>query len=67
MKITLQIIGMTCQNCVRHVREALASVTGVEDATVDLATGIAIVSGQANVLDLILAVREQGYEAKITE
>lgn len=49
MKTTLQITGMTCQNCVQHVHEALSSVTGVEDVTVDLSTGLAIVSGQASV------------------
>lgn len=67
MKTTLQITGMTCQNCVHHVHEALNSVAGVEQATVDLSTGLATVSGHANVFELIHAVKEEGYEAKVTE
>ncbi|MBS1701395.1 MAG: heavy-metal-associated domain-containing protein [Armatimonadetes bacterium] len=67
MKTTLYITGMNCQNCVHHVKEALSSVTGVEQATVDLSTGLATISGQANVFELIHTVKEQGYEAKVTE
>ena len=36
MTTTLKIDGMTCQNCVRHVREAIQSVNGINYATVDL-------------------------------
>ena len=38
-KITLNIHGMTCAACVRRVELALASVDGVEEASVNLATG----------------------------
>jgi len=57
--------GMTCQMCVRHVREALESLEGVLEATVDLddkkaritydETKIAIEGMQR-------AVKEAGYE-----
>ncbi len=33
------IDGMTCGNCVRHVREELAALPGVEDVAVDLVAG----------------------------
>ncbi len=67
MKTTLRVSGMTCQNCVNHVQQALSSMSGVDGATVDLATGLAVVSGQANETELIAAVKEQGYEAKVIE
>ena len=67
MKTTLKISGMTCQNCVKHVQNALNSVTGVEKATVDLTAGIAVVSGQVNEIELIDAVRDQGYAAEVIE
>ncbi len=38
-KVTLNIHGMTCAACVRRVESALASVDGVADASVNLATG----------------------------
>ncbi|MDX1763086.1 MAG: heavy metal-associated domain-containing protein [bacterium] len=34
--IEMAVEGMTCQMCVRHVREALESLEGVLEATVDL-------------------------------
>ena len=36
---TYRVDGMTCQNCVRHAREAAESVAGVSRATVDLGRG----------------------------
>jgi copper chaperone len=63
MKTTLKITGMTCDNCVKHAREALEAVPGVQSAEVDLATGLAIVEGEADVKALIGAVEEEGYEA----
>ena len=41
--IDLGVGGMTCDECVVHVTEALESVPGVEEARVDLATRSAVV------------------------
>lgn len=38
MTQTISVTGMTCANCVRHVREALAEIPGVRGVEVDLAT-----------------------------
>jgi len=38
MKHTYQIHGMTCDGCRSHVEKILNSITGVKNATVDLAT-----------------------------
>ena len=66
MKITLKISGMSCQNCVRHVTEALKSVNGVTDVEVDLVSGDAKVEYAEVPTDLLIkAVAEAGYEAEV--
>jgi Cu+-exporting ATPase len=61
----LSVEGMTCASCVRRVERALASVTGVEAVTVNLATGRAEVSASPDVelADLIVAAQQAGYGA----
>jgi copper chaperone len=64
--IILDVSGMTCNNCVRHVREALEKVAGVAEVEVDLGAGRATVKhgGGAVLASLIAAVDDAGYEAK---
>lgn len=66
---TLNVSGMMCQNCVKHVTKALQGVSGVSDVNVSLDDGKATVTCDATVSDqaLIDAVVEEGYEAKIAE
>jgi copper chaperone CopZ len=67
--IHLKITGMSCGNCVAHVKKALASVPGVAGADVDLekkAATVATTAGGADVEQLIEAVRDAGYEASVT-
>ena len=63
--------GMTCQNCARHVREALQSIPGVSTASVNLEQQSATVRWAAeakpNVDAAMRAVNEAGYEAKAIE
>ena len=61
--VTLLITGMTCQHCVKHTREALEKIPGVESVDVTLQPGQAVISGNAPVDELIQAVKEAGYEA----
>lgn len=66
--VTLEVAGMSCGSCKRHVESALAGVAGVAAAEVDLAAGRATVSvdaGAATADRLIEAVREAGYEAEV--
>jgi copper chaperone len=63
--LQLEIEGMRCNNCVRHVTEALKKVAGVEQVEVSLQEGRATVSGTAPVEKLIEAVREEGYTARV--
>lgn len=59
----LKVKGMTCEHCSKAVQEALEGVTGSEKVSVDLASGIAKVEGQASIEQLIAAVEEEGYSA----
>lgn len=68
MKTTqLNIQGMTCGNCVRHVKEALAGVAAVETVEVSLDTNSAVVEHGDDVQpqQLIEAVEEEGYTAQL--
>ncbi|MGQ7791529.1 heavy metal translocating P-type ATPase [Faunimonas sp. B44] len=63
----LAIEGMTCASCVARVEKALAGVSGVIGASVNLATERAHVRHLAGVApaDLIAAVERSGYGARL--
>jgi len=63
MKKTIAIEGMTCQNCVKHVTEALESVAGAGAVAVDLDKKSAEVEAAGAVDDDALknAVTRAGY------
>ncbi len=66
--IKLDITGMTCQHCVKSVREALSDVPGVDRVVdVSLDKGEATVEGSPDPARLIEAVTEEGYEAKVAQ
>lgn len=44
--VELDVQGMTCSSCVKHVTNALQSVPGVSRVDVDLAKGRARVEGE---------------------
>jgi P-type Cu+ transporter len=66
-----KIDGMTCQNCVRHAREAINNVESVSRVDIDLASGTASVSWRS--LDhfesdrVIDAVKAAGFTATIQQ
>ena len=63
MKRTLSVEGMMCQNCVRHVKNALEGVSGVEAVSVSLEDKTAAVTAAESVTDEALkaAVTDAGY------
>jgi copper chaperone len=64
---TLKVQGMTCQHCVRTVRETLEGQDGVQRADVDLTGGSATVEyddGLVTPAELANAVAEEGYMAE---
>ncbi len=63
--VDLQIEGMTCASCVARVERALKTVSGVTDASVNLATERAHVIGQADPAALIRAIEDAGYDARL--
>jgi copper chaperone CopZ len=66
VKTELQITGMTCQRCRRHVEEALRQQRGVSEATVALEPGTAVVEHEAQVsaAELCAAVVDAGYQCQ---
>lgn len=63
MSTELSVTGMSCTDCEASVVEALEAVEGVESATADHGSDTATVSGEADSLDLIVAVEDAGYDA----
>lgn len=59
--VVLAISGMTCGGCAGAVGRALSQVPGVAEARVDLAKGLATVTGTARAEDLIRAVEAAGF------
>lgn len=57
------VTGMTCEHCVNAVSSEVAGVTGVDEVTVDLASGSVSVTGEGYRDDEIrAAVDEAGYQ-----
>ena len=59
-KLILEIDGMSCSNCVRHVEAALLDVDGVDVLEVDV--GRAVVDTEVDEDTLRDALEEVGYE-----
>ncbi|MDR7122190.1 heavy metal translocating P-type ATPase [Rheinheimera soli] len=65
-QIQLSISGMSCASCVGRIEKALAKVSGVQQASVNLATETATVIGEALLPQLlIVAVEQAGYHANV--
>jgi mercuric reductase len=68
MQVELDVKGMTCDGCARHVSEALKSVDDVDEAVVeDWQSGTANVVTDSNFEEkkLLKAVKKAGYKASI--
>jgi copper chaperone CopZ len=62
---TFELKGMTCDNCVHHVTEAIKGVPGVKHTEVRLSPQSATVEGEFDERAVIAAVEEEGYEASV--
>ena len=60
---TYVVTGMTCGHCVASVTEEVSEVDGVQDVSVDLATGALTVTSAEPLADdaVRAAVEEAGY------
>ena len=63
---TFEIEGMTCGSCVRHVRDALTEVDGVNAVDVRMRDGVAVVQHDPGAaLDrMVQALEAAGYPAR---
>ena len=61
---TFNVVGMTCDHCARSVAREVAQVAGVDDVSVDLASGVVTVSSivELDAAAIGEAVDEAGYE-----
>jgi len=62
-KREFKVDGMMCNHCRANVENAIKSVEGVTDVTVDLASGTASVQGSASDESIIRAITDRGYSA----
>ena len=68
ISVNLNVEGMMCMHCVKHVEEAIKSVPGVKKVKVDLDAKIAqaeIVPSKTNASEIIAAIEKAGYKATI--
>jgi len=62
--VTLEVDGLTCDNCVRKLERALRDADGVTAATATLDPQRAIIEGSVGPTDLEAVVRATGYAVK---
>lgn len=64
MNQTINVTGMTCQNCVRHVSQALGALPGVRSVSVDLQSASAEIETDRELTasELRAALDDAGYE-----
>jgi len=64
MNEAIEVEGMGCDNCVRHVTEALEGLPGVKDVKVDLTSGqVNFENSESVTMDEIsAAIEEAGYK-----
>lgn len=63
---TLEVEGMSCASCIRHVTAALTALEGVDTVEVKLREGRVVVLHASKVANrqLVEALRGAGYEAR---
>ncbi len=67
LSLSLSIEGMTCASCVARVERAIKAVSGVTDASVNLATERAVITFDPETLDpaaVSTAIRDAGYKTR---
>jgi len=63
--VTLNVQGMSCEHCVRAIKNAVNAIDGVSNVDVSLATNTATVTynpKSAGLLQIREAIEEEGYE-----
>jgi copper chaperone CopZ len=65
IKTTFLVTAMKCEGCVNNVRNALATVDGFESVDIDLAQGVAVVSGDVDPQAVCTVLQQAGYPAVV--
>lgn len=65
--VRLNVQGLSCGACERHVKTALKPLPGVQNVIVDLETGQVLVSGAIDSLRLVEALKTAGYPSKVID
>lgn len=65
MKIKIEINGMSCNHCVKHVEECLSELDGVKKVEVSLENKSAIIESDTPISEdtIKTALDDYGYEA----
>lgn len=68
-RVELDIQGMSCASCVRHVEHALREIASVRNVVVDLASGRASLESTDALYpaQLIAVMEEAGYSATVVQ
>jgi len=64
----LQVDGMSCSSCVRHIQHALGELDGIDNVDVKLREGTVVVqhdAASAPLDTLVEALRDAGYESRL--
>ena len=61
METTFEIEGMSCEHCVRAVKQALAKVPGVRDARVEVGRAVVVSDAPVSRDAVSNAVADEGY------
>ena len=57
----IRVSGMTCQHCVKTVKNALIEIDGIEDVIIDLESGIVKIEGDIDIKKVEDSIRGVGY------
>ena len=63
--VTLSVSGMTCEHCVRAVKQEVGEISGVTQVEVELDTPSTVTVQSTEPIsqqDLVAAINEAGYE-----
>lgn len=66
--VTVNIDGMTCENCVKSVHNVVSKIEGVQSLSVSLEHNNATVSfddSLASAQDIVSAIDDAGFEAAV--
>lgn len=67
-KVTLRVVGLHCQGCVKSLTKAFLNVNGVQQAEVSLEKGTADVvfdEGQVGVETLVDTIENAGFDGSV--